>query len=99
MIFEPTGGMCAFLLLGAACAFGMVGHVQQSLRKMAKRTVKEFQEVSEDTPPTENTVCKIRSLTLRARQLHMYAGIIKEDLVSRYDWYYLCLQVHSGPYL
>ena len=42
MTFEPTGDRCALLLVGMAHAFGMVGHVQQSVRRMAKRTLKEL---------------------------------------------------------
>ena len=30
MTFEPTGNMCALLLVGVARTFGTVGHVQQS---------------------------------------------------------------------
>ena len=43
MTFEPTGNTHTLLLVGVACAFGMVSHVQQ---KMTKHTLKEFQEVS-----------------------------------------------------
>ena len=46
MTFEPRGNTCALLLVGVAHAFGMVNHVQQSVRRMAKHTLKEFQEVS-----------------------------------------------------
>ena len=31
--------------------------------------------------------------------LHVYVGIMEEDLLSSDDWYYLCLNVHSGPSL
>ena len=43
MTFEPTGDTCA-LPVGVAHAFGTVGHLQQSVRRMAKRTLIEFQE-------------------------------------------------------
>ena len=46
MTFEPTGNMCALLLVGVARAFGTVSHMQQSVRRMAKCTMKEFQKVS-----------------------------------------------------
>ena len=46
MTFEPTGDTCVLLLVGVACTFGMISYVQQSVRKMAERTMKEFQEVS-----------------------------------------------------
>ena len=36
MTFELTGNTFALLLVDVACAFGMVGHVQQSVRRMAK---------------------------------------------------------------
>ena len=40
----------ALLLVGVACAFEMVGHVQQSVsnvrRMVAKHTLKEFEELS-----------------------------------------------------
>ena len=39
--------MFALLLVGMACTFDMVSHVQQSVRRVAKHTMKEFQEVSE----------------------------------------------------
>ena len=38
--------MCAILLVVVAHAFGTVGHVQQSMRRMAKCTLKEFDEVN-----------------------------------------------------
>ena len=43
MTFEPTGDTCALLLVGVAHAFGKVGHVQRSVRKMAKHTLKELE--------------------------------------------------------
>ena len=43
MTFEPTGDMCALLLVGVAHAFGKVGHVQRSVRKTANRTLKELE--------------------------------------------------------
>ena len=43
MTFEPTGDTCALLLVGVAHAFGKVGHVQQSVRKTAKHTLKELE--------------------------------------------------------
>ena len=52
MTFEPTGDTCVtcrlltHVLVGVACTFGMISYVQQSVRKMAERTMKEFQEVS-----------------------------------------------------
>ena len=50
MTFEPTDNMCALLLVGMASALGMVGHVQQqvwqSLKRVAKYKLKEFQKVS-----------------------------------------------------
>ena len=52
MTFEPKGNKCALLIVGVANAFGMVGHVHQSVRRMAKHMLKEFQEVSDvQTPP------------------------------------------------
>ena len=47
LTFELTGDICALLLVGMAYAFGTVGHVQPSVRRMAKHTLKEFQEVIE----------------------------------------------------
>ena len=47
MTFEPTGDRCALLLVGMAHAFGKVGHVQQSVRRMAKHMLKELLEVTE----------------------------------------------------
>ena len=44
MTFEATR---ALLLIGVVRAFGMVSHVQQSVRRMAKRTMKQFQEAWE----------------------------------------------------
>ena len=41
MTFELTGNMFALLLVGVACAFEMVGHVQQIVRRMAKHMLKE----------------------------------------------------------
>ena len=38
------------MLAGVACAFGTVGHVRQSVsgvRRMERRTLEEFEEVSE----------------------------------------------------
>ena len=35
--------MCALLLVGVACAFGMVGHVQPSMKSV--RRMKEFEDV------------------------------------------------------
>ena len=46
MTFDLTGDTCALLLVGVTCAFGTVGHAQQSVRRMAKHTLKVFQEVS-----------------------------------------------------
>ena len=47
MTFEPTDDTCELLLVGVACFFGMVGHVQQSVRRLAKCTmIKEVSEVS-----------------------------------------------------
>ena len=45
MTFEPTGNTCALLLVGMAHAFGMVRHVQRSVRT-AKRMLKELKKVS-----------------------------------------------------
>ena len=36
MTFEPTGDTCAILVVDVARAFGSIGHVQQSVRRMAK---------------------------------------------------------------
>ena len=47
MTFEPTGDTCTIRLVGVAYAFGMVGHVQRSVKEMAKRMLKELQKVSE----------------------------------------------------
>ena len=52
MTFEPKGNTCTLLLVGVACAFGMVSHVQQ---KMKKHTLKEFQEVSKVWNTSPNT--------------------------------------------
>ena len=43
MTFELTGGTCALLLVGVAHAFGKVSHVQRSVRKTAKRTLKDLE--------------------------------------------------------
>ena len=51
MTFEPTGDMCALLLVGVPHAFGTVSHVQQGVRKTAKCTLKELKEVSEVQTP------------------------------------------------
>ena len=45
------------LLVGVACAFEMVGHVQQSVsnvRRMVKHTLKEFEELSEISNTSPN---------------------------------------------
>ena len=54
MTFEHIGNTCALLLVGMASAFGTVGHVQQIMRRMAKHTLKEFQEVSKVSNTTPN---------------------------------------------
>ena len=46
MTFELTGDTCALLLVGVACAFRTAGHVQQSVRRIVKHTLKEFQKVN-----------------------------------------------------
>ena len=48
--FEPTGDRFALLLVGMACTFDMVSHVQQSVRRVAKHMMKEFQEVLNTSP-------------------------------------------------
>ena len=45
MTFEPTGDMCALLLVGMAHAFRTVRHVQRTVRT-AKHTLKELKKVS-----------------------------------------------------
>ena len=50
MTFELTGNMFALLLVGVACAFEMVGHVQQIVRRMAKHSWKEVSEVLNTSP-------------------------------------------------
>ena len=64
MTFEPTGNMSALLLVGVASAFVTVSHVKQlSVRRMAKRTLKEFiesQKVSDVSNTSPNAT--IRSL-------------------------------------
>ena len=55
LTFEPTGDTCELLLVGVAHSFGMVGHVQQSVRRMANCTMIEFQEVSEVSNTSPNT--------------------------------------------
>ena len=52
MAFELTGDMCALLLVGVA---HVLGHVQQSVRRMAKCTLKDFQEVCEAWSTSPNT--------------------------------------------
>ena len=52
--FELTGDTCALLLVGVAHAFGMVGHVQQSVRRIANCMLKEFQEVGEVSNTSPN---------------------------------------------
>ena len=42
MIFEPTGNMCALLLVGVARAFGTISHVKQGVQRMANHTLKEL---------------------------------------------------------
>ena len=59
--------MSALLLVDVACAFGMVGHVQRSVstvRRRAKRMLKEFEEVRE--------ILNI-SLNVRIRSFHKIA--------------------------
>ena len=46
MTFELTGNTCITVSRRGTC-FGTASHVQQSLKRMAKCTLKEFQEVSE----------------------------------------------------
>ena len=55
LTIEPTGDTCELLLVGVAHSFGMVGHVQQSVRRMANCTMIEFQEVSEVSNTSPNT--------------------------------------------
>ena len=54
MTFEVTR---ALLLIGVVRAFGIVSHVQQSVRRIAKRTTKQFQEAWEvwNTSPNVRT--------------------------------------------
>ena len=47
MTFEPTVDTWALLLVGVGHPFGTVGHVQQSVRRVAKCMLKEFQEVTD----------------------------------------------------
>ena len=46
----------ALLLVGVAHAFGTVSHVQQSVRRMPKCMMKEFQEVSEVSITSPKTI-------------------------------------------
>ena len=46
MTFEPTGDTCTLLLVGVVCGFGTISHVQQGGKRIAKCTLKDFQEVS-----------------------------------------------------
>ena len=71
--FEPMGNTCALLLVAMAHAFGMVGHVQQSVRRMAKRTLKEFQEVTEVLKTSRNVrICLFPFFALLAAA-HSYS--------------------------
>ena len=56
MTFEPTGDMCALLLVGVASAFVTVSYVQQcdKVRRMTKRTLKELIE-SQKVSDVSNT--------------------------------------------
>ena len=48
------GDMFALLLVGMACTFDIVSHVQQSVGRVAKHMMKEFQEVSEVSKTSPN---------------------------------------------
>ena len=54
MTFEPAGYTCALVSRRGTC-FWDGRHVQQSVRRMAKRMLKEFQEVSEVLNTSPNT--------------------------------------------
>ena len=64
MTFEPTGDTCTLLLVGMVCAFGTISHVQQDVKRMAKCTLREFQEVSE----ISNTSLNVRIWSFFASQ-------------------------------
>ena len=53
MTFELTGDVCISVSRCGKC-FWDSGHVQESVRRMAKHTVKEFQEVSEVSNTSPN---------------------------------------------
>ena len=69
MTFEPKGNKCALLIVGVGNAFGMVGHVHQSVRRMAKHMLKEFQEVSDvsNTSPNMKIWLVLEMAILRPR--------------------------------
>ena len=56
MTFEPTGDTCTLLLVGVVCAFGTISNVQQGVKRIAKCTLKEFQEVSEISNTSPNAL-------------------------------------------
>ena len=69
MTFEPKGNKCALLIVGVANAFGMVGHVHQTVRRMTKHMLKEFQEVSDvsNTFPNMKIWLVLETAILRPR--------------------------------
>ena len=90
--FEPMGNMCALLLVAMAHAFGMVAHVQQSVRRMAKCTLKEFREVSEVLKASRNVrICLFPFFALLAAA-HSYSMILLR--YSRGSSYILALCLH-----
>ena len=77
MTFEPTGDTCA-LPVGVARAFGTVGHLQRSVRRMAKRTLIEFQEVSE----VSNTSPNARIWSFPETAILCFASRCSRSLIS-----------------
>ena len=55
MTIELIGNTSSLLFVGITHSFGMVGHVQQSVRRLANCTMIEFQEVSEVSNTSPNT--------------------------------------------
>ena len=83
---------CALLLLGVACAFGTVSHVQQSVSSVrtAKHALKEFEEVSEVSTPHRRQRCGCFSRRPRVSLLLLLSFLLM-DLAVDFTVYSGCI--------
>ena len=97
LTIEPTGDTCKLLLVGVTHSFGMVGHVQQSVRRMANCTMIEFQEVSKVRKPhrTRGYACFLKWSFFASLATGLSCSSISQRTSQGSDYILaLCLHLH-----